>query len=190
MGITVTIRRRVKVGREAAFEAALRDFIPQSLGFPGHLGVQVLRPSPGGSSEWIVVIRFQDRSDYDAFRTSPEYLQWRAHILELLEADPIIEEQCGLESWFVLPGASSAPALPRWKMALVTWMGVNVAVIGLTLAIGPFVGTWPMVARTLFINALVVALLTWVLMPLLTRLFRRWLFPPVMVAETTKDEQS
>lgn len=151
-GITVTIRRRVKAGREAAFEAALRDFIPRALAFPGHPGVQVLRPD-GNSPEWVVVVRFRSRADYDPFRTSSEYSQWCARIRELLDTDPLIEEQYGLESWFVLPGATSVPALPRWKMALVTWLGVNFAVTGLALAIGPFVRPWPLLPRALLDNA-------------------------------------
>jgi antibiotic biosynthesis monooxygenase (ABM) superfamily enzyme len=45
-------------------------------------------------------------------------------------------------------------------MALVTWLGVNVAVIGLTWLLGPLVGAWPLIPQTLFVNALVVLLLT------------------------------
>lgn len=188
--VTVTIRRRVKAGREAAFEEALREFIPQSLRFPGHLGVQVLRPPPGVAPEWVVVIRFQGRRDYDRFRHSPEYSRWNAHVLDLLEGDPVVEEQCGLEGWFALPGVASGPVLPPWKMALVTWLGVNVAVIGLTWLLGPLVGTWPLIPQALFVNTLVVVLLTWVIMPLLTRLLRPWLYPPGpgVVAASTKEE--
>jgi uncharacterized protein len=178
--VTVTIRRRVKAGREAAFEQALREFIPQSLRFPGHLGVQVLRPMRGALPEWIVVIKFQSRGDYDGFRNSPEYLRWSAQARDLLDADPVVEELCGLESWFALPGAASEPVLPRWKMALVTWIGVNLAVIGLTWLLRPVVGAWPLIPQALLINALVVALLTWVIMPQLTRLFRSWLYPPTI----------
>ena len=111
----------------------LRKFIPQSLRFPGHLGVQILRPTSAASPEWIVVIKFQSRGAYDGFRNSPEYQRWTAEIRGLLESDPVVEERCGLESWFVLPGATDQPVLPRWKMALVTWIGVNVAVIGLAM---------------------------------------------------------
>jgi len=175
--VTVTIRRRVKKGRESDFETALREFIPKTLRFPGHLGVQVLHPTPGTSPEWVVVVKFQSRSHYDAFRTSPEYTAWCAQILELLEAEPVYHEQSGLESWFALPGAVSTPVLPRWKMALVTYVGVNIAVIGLLLVLGSVVAEWHFVPRSLFVDALVVALLTWVIMPLLTHLLRPWLFP-------------
>jgi antibiotic biosynthesis monooxygenase (ABM) superfamily enzyme len=176
--LTVTINRRVKPGREAAFEEALREFIPQALQFPGHLGVQVLRPTPGPGREWVVVIKFQSRTHYAAFRTSPEYTAWCAQLLELLEAEPVYNEQCGLESWFALPEATSQPVLPHWKMALATWVGVNVATISLALLLAPVVGNWPLVPQMLFVNALVVVLLTWVIMPLLTRLLRPWLYPP------------
>jgi uncharacterized protein len=63
-------------------------------------------------------------------------------------------------------------------MALVTWIGVDVAVIGPTLLLGHFVSTWPMIPQALLVNALVVVLLTWMIMPLLPRLFRPWLYPP------------
>jgi antibiotic biosynthesis monooxygenase (ABM) superfamily enzyme len=175
--LTITIRRRVKPRREAAFEEALREFIPQSLRFPGHLGVQVLRPAPGGVPEWVVVIKFQSRHDYELFRSSSEYVGWSSQIFDLLEANPAVEERSGLESWFALPGVTTDVVLPRWKMAIVTWLGVNVAVIGLTYFLGPVVGAWPLIPQALFVNALVVVLLTWAIMPLFTRLFRSWLYP-------------
>ncbi len=175
--VTITIRRRVKAGREPAFEEALREFIPQALRQPGHLGAQVLRPMAGSSPEWVVVIKFQSRGHYDAFRTSAEYSRWTAQLRDLLEDEPVYEEKCGLESWFVLPGAASQPVLPRWKMATVTWLGVNMAVISLVLLLDPVLREWPFLVRSLFVNALVVVLLTWVIMPLLTRLLRPWLFP-------------
>ena len=175
--LTVTIIRRVKPGREAAFDEALRQFIPEALRFPGHLGVQVLRPTPQAAPEWVVVIKFQSRPHYDAFRTSPEYTAWCAQLRELLEAEPVYEEQCGLESWFALPHTTVQPVLPRWKMALATWVGVNVATISLALLLAPLVGNWPLVPQFLFVNALVVVLLTWAIMPLLTHLLRFWLYP-------------
>lgn len=175
--VTVTIRRRVKAGQDAAFEVAVREFIPQSLRHPGHLGVQVLRPSPGTSSEWVVVIKFQTRGHYDTFRTSDEYTQWCTQLRELLEEEPVYEEQCGLESWFVLPGATAQPVLPRWKMALVSWIGVSSAVISLKYLVAPMVAEWPLVPQQLVMTGLTVMLLTWVIMPFLTRLFKPFLYP-------------
>jgi len=172
--VTITIRRRVKGGRELEFEESLREFVPQSLRFPGHLGVLVLKAAP----EWVVVIKFQRRSDYDAFRDSPEYQRWTAHVSDLLEAEPDAVESSGLESWFTLPGESLASDIPRWKIAIVTWLGVNVAVIATTYGLWPVVGDWPFIPQCLVVNAVVVVLLTWLIMPLLTRYLRFWLNRP------------
>jgi antibiotic biosynthesis monooxygenase (ABM) superfamily enzyme len=176
--VTVTIRRRVKAGKEPAFEDALRAFIPLSMRHPGHLGVQVLRPTPGAvPSVWVVVVKFMTRRHYDVFRMCDEYAQWKTQLRELLEDDPVHEEQTGLESWFVLPGATTQPVLPHWKIAVVTWIGVNLAVFPLAYLVGPSLEHWPFIPKQLFLNAATVALLTWLIMPLLTRLLKPLLYP-------------
>jgi antibiotic biosynthesis monooxygenase (ABM) superfamily enzyme len=73
-------------------------------------------------------------------------------------------------------GERAAPAgPPRYKLALLTWAGAY-AVITLVLALlGPAIASWPLVLRTLVISAAMVAALTWVIMPRLTRLFGGWL---------------
>jgi antibiotic biosynthesis monooxygenase (ABM) superfamily enzyme len=160
---------------------------------PGHLGVQVLRPNPGASPEWVVVIKFLTRDHYDAFRVCDEYTQWTRQLRELLEAEPVYEERTGLESWFVLPGMTSQPVLPKWKMALVTWIGVSIAVFALGIVVehGPaWFKEWKPLPKQLVLNAIVVALLTWVIMPFLVRLLRPLLYPskaaaPMIVANQT-----
>ena len=70
---------------------------------------------------------------------------------------------------------SRAAAPPRYKLALLTWAGAF-AVITLILAVlGPLMAPWPLPLHTLLISGLMVGALTWVVIPLLTRLFRGWL---------------
>ena|SRR5215211_4840982 len=64
---------------------------------------------------------------------------------------------------------------PRYKMALLTWVGAYAAITVILDRLGPMMATWPLMARTLVISVLMVLTLTWVLIPLLTRLFRGWL---------------
>jgi antibiotic biosynthesis monooxygenase (ABM) superfamily enzyme len=64
---------------------------------------------------------------------------------------------------------------PRAKLALLTWVGAY-AVILLVLAIGgPALASWPLALRALVLSGLMVAAMTWVIVPLVTRLFRGWL---------------
>jgi uncharacterized protein len=173
--VTVCITRSVRPGCEADFERALHEFVRRSLNLPGQLGVHVMRPAPGsGSRDYGIVRKFRDHAALDDFRASPEYLEWNQLAVELTEGAGRVEELTGLESWFTLPGAALRP-LPKWKMALVTLLGVFPTSLLLGATAGRWTAGWPMPARTLVIAACMVALLTWVVMPLLTRLLHSWL---------------
>src|SRR3954452_22105766 len=95
--ITVIITRLVRVGSESAFEDAVKAFIPTALAFPGHLGVHMLRPAPGGR-EYGAVLKFRSRQDWDAFLRSPEYASFLAEIQAHLEGLQQVETFSGLES--------------------------------------------------------------------------------------------
>jgi antibiotic biosynthesis monooxygenase (ABM) superfamily enzyme len=173
--VTVSITRTVKAGHEAEFERALHDFVQRSLVLPGQLGVHVMRPVPGSSSrEYGIVRKFGSREDLAAFRESPEFLDWTRLAADLTEGSQSYDELCGLESWFTPPGSALVP-LPRWKMALATFLGVYpvASLLGLTLA--PAIHSWPVALRNAAFNACVVVLLTWFVMPLITRLLHPWL---------------
>ena len=173
--IQVAIVRTVKRGSEAAFEQALHDFVQRTLPQAGQMGVHIVRPAPGsGSLQYGIIRKFSGREALAEFRTSPEYLEWNQTVLDLTEGSGHVEELCGLESWFTLPGQPMR-ALPRWKMAVATYLGVVPVIMGLSLTLGRLTGTWNFVLGNLVFNACVVALLTWVVMPLITRALHGWL---------------
>ena len=86
----------------------------------------------------------------------------------------------GLEFWFarpVPPGAASHPP-PRWKMATVTIVGL----FPLILLVAPrlrslLIGSLNAALTTLVVVAVIVALMTWLVMPILVRLAAAWLYP-------------
>ncbi|OAM90258.1 antibiotic biosynthesis monooxygenase [Termitidicoccus mucosus] len=173
--VTVWITRTVKPGCEAGFERAMHEFAQRSLAQPGQLGVHITRPAPGAASrDYRIMRKFASRAALAAYHASREYLAWNEAVRGLTEGDPRVEELSGLESWFTPEGAPLRP-LPQWKMALVTFLGVY----PLTSLLPPFFGRLFAPLHPLLINivttGLVVALLTWIVMPLLTRFFRRWL---------------
>jgi antibiotic biosynthesis monooxygenase (ABM) superfamily enzyme len=173
--ITVSTMRTVKPGCEADFERALHDFVQRSLSLPGQLGVHIMRPAPGsGSHEYGIVRKFKDRAALETFRMSPHYLEWNALAVDLTEGSGRTEELTGLESWFTLPGAALRP-LPKWKMAIATFLGVFPVVMALNLTLGPLIRPWHFVLSGALFNACVVALLTWAVMPLITRALHGWL---------------
>jgi uncharacterized protein len=175
--IQVAIIRTVKPGCETEFEEALHDFVRQTLALPGQEGVNVIRPVPGTDSRQYGIIRkFASRDALTEFRSSPAYLKWSQFVVNLTEGDSRVEELNGLESWFTLPGQPLRP-LPEWKMAIVTYIGVDVVTTLLFYIIGPLIQPWPFLIRNSAFNVVVVACLTWLAMPLLTRAFGKWLQP-------------
>ena len=174
--VTVVVRRRVKPGAEAAFESAMQEFIRFALAFPGNRGIHVVRPSSSDSREYTVVHRFADERARQSFKASGDYREWMRRLRELTENEPYIEEQSGLGGWFTPPGAPRSAASSQLKMALVTFLGVLPVTAALLALLPRLLPGWHPQAVNVVMSILVVALLTWPVMPLLTRVFARWLF--------------
>jgi uncharacterized protein len=175
--INVAVIRRVRPGREAEFEQALREFVQSSFTQSGVLGAGMFVPVPGsGSREYGVLRTFRNEHEREDFYKSPLFKAWQERVKPLTEGDPAYRKLSGLEAWFRDP---SQPNPPLWKMALVTYIGVDVVTSLLFWIIGPWIQNWPFLVRNSVFNVVVVACLTWIAMPLLSRAFKNWLQPPV-----------
>lgn len=173
--LTAVVSRRIKPGSEARFELLMQEFMAFVLKQPGHLGINVVRASPD-SREYTVFDRFAAEEDRRRFTASSEYRDWMARLREVSEAEPDIQEMGGLAFWFNMPGHPAQKPPPRIKMALLTVLGVyplSILIPAVVNAVVPFVPLW---WKALLVACFMVASLTWVVMPGLTRLFERWLF--------------
>jgi uncharacterized protein len=171
MPIHVAITRNVRTGCEAEFQQALREFFQTSFAHGGVLGASMLIPaSSSASREYGILRTFANEKERDAFYASPRFKAWEERARTLTEGDPVYRQLHGLEAWFRSPNPP-----PRWKMAVATFLGVFPVAMILNLTLGPTIGSWPFILRNAVFNACVVALLTWVVMPLVIRLLRGWL---------------
>lgn len=172
MSIHVAIVRRVLPGREAEFQQKLREFFRESLSSDGVLGVTMIVPPPGSSSREFGILRtFADEKERDDFYKSPVFAEWRKKVTSLTEGEPEYRELHGFEAWFRSP--SGQP--PVWKMAVATLVGVYPTSLLLTLILGKRVEDLPLPLATFVMAVAMVALLTWVVMPVVTRLLHGWL---------------
>jgi uncharacterized protein len=170
--IHIAITRRIKPGCEAEFQRLLQEFFKTSFAHIGVHGASMLVPPPGSPSPEFGILRtFANAQERDAFYASPMFKAFDEKVRPLTEGDPVHRELTGLEAWFRSP--QNPP--PRWKMAVATYLGVVPVIMGLSLTIGPVVRSWNFILNNLVFNGCVVALLTWVVMPLITRILRRWL---------------
>jgi uncharacterized protein len=176
--VTTTVTRRIKPGHEAAYEGFLAGISGAARAFPGYLGVEVFRPAPSGQGgEYRIVYRFDSLAHLRAWLDSTEHAAWLQRA-EPHVAGPIqTQVLTGLEGWFTLPAQPGVPPPPPFKMALVTWATIFPLITLVVVATAPLVGGWPLVARLAVTTGVTVPLMTWVVMPRVTRLLRRWLYP-------------
>ncbi len=77
---------------------------------------------------------------------------------------------------------------PRWKMAIITWIAIYPIITVLLLVLGPIIlGRLPIPVVTLILSVTLVLLMTFVIMPLLTRAFRPWIQPRPVRQKVTED---
>ena len=172
--VHVAITRTVRSGCEEAFEEAIRSFFADSLKDPATLGSLLLRPLPGSNTRTYGILRsFANENDRDAFYRSENFLRWDEAVKQFVEGDYSRRSLHGLEAFFTDPNIIDNP--PRWKMAILTWLGVWPTVLVVTALISDRLTGWPFWINNGFSNVFVVAALTWVVMPVLARLARPWL---------------
>lgn len=170
----VAITRKVRPGCEQAFEEALLSFFAVSFTHERTIGASMIRPFPGTNERTYGIIRsFACEEDRDAFYASDDFRQFQETIAPLVEPDYSRRELHGLEAFFREGIYDNHP--PRWKMALLTLLGVYPAVYLFSHLHKPFTGGWHPALAILLTSLMVVPTLAWVVMPMLTRLFRFWL---------------
>jgi antibiotic biosynthesis monooxygenase (ABM) superfamily enzyme len=174
--VTTTVTRRVKPGHEAAYEAILASISGAAAAFTGYLGEEVFRPAGGQGGEYRIVYRFDSAAHLQAWLDSAERAAW------LQQAEPHVagpmhtQVLTGLEGWFTLP-TQPGTAPPPYKMAILTWVTIFPLITLVVVASAPLLGGLPLVIRLGVTTLATVALMTWVVMPRVTRLLHRWLYP-------------
>ena len=176
--VTVLITRRPRKTNQKEFEQALSDTIDAALEFPGHLGVTVLKPQ-GESKDYRIIVKFASEADYQRWCKSNKAAHWFEILNRLEEKPPNLEIMTGLETWFAVNSSTSRPMIPppRYKMAIVTWIAIFGLIIIINLLLGSFLASLPMLLRSFLLTVGLVILMTYVVMPWMTRLFSGWLYP-------------
>jgi len=170
--VTVAVTFHVKPGHGPEFERWAHDITEASAKYPGHLGASWVRS--GGA--YHLIYRFADHALFQGWHDSAE----RARFLKRLQPIATLvtdEHVTGMETWFELPDQPGRPAPPRWKMVIATWIGVFPLLGLVQWLIAPRLLSMPLILRVMLFAFIVVSLMTYLVMPRLTRLLRSWLYP-------------
>lgn len=184
--VTVVITRRVRPGREADYEAWLRRLQQEARGLSGYLGVTTQRPDAAGPREYVSVIRFDSLANLQAFERSELRRRHLAEVAGMVEGDAVWQRLTGLEFWFTPPPGTVVPQPSRGRMALLMIAVVFVLVLSIGTLVGRAAAVLPVPVpyplRLLVTIVLEVLLMTYWLMPRLTRHLARWIYPSTTVS--------
>lgn len=177
--VTVLISRQVKQGYEADFERLMGQIIEVAATFKGHLGAQLVRPGDEqgvNDSLYHIVLAFDSEAHLKDWQDSPARSLGLAAAAPFIEGQTLVRQVSGLAHWFQAPSGPKQLPPPKWKVAVVTWLGIFPTVYMLFFLLGDLLAPWPQLPRLMLLTVLVVGLMTWVVAPQLTRLLKPWLY--------------
>lgn len=169
------VERAVEPGHEESFRQWARDILEVAAATPGHLGSGVFRPAEDGRP-WIVVQRFQDNTMLQQWLNSPQRAGFLTQREDHYHAEIARRELTGMDAWFPDPDPGIA-APPRWKIGVSSAIAIFPISLFGTGVLGPHLVGLPLVARTAVFTVLFSTLMTYVAIPFVSRLLRRWLRP-------------
>lgn len=169
--------------------SAVRDEMDSVVALaPGFVSLETYPPSPGDDT-WVTMITFESQEDLDRWYASPDRKNAVAKI-HALASDEVRTLPTGFGQWFSVNAVGMIQA-PAWKQAMTVLAVLFPMVSTLNITIGDFIGGgWRIEGTQIFTglgaplpvvvfvgNTIGTILLTWVLMPIVTRLLAWWLDP-------------
>lgn len=174
--VTVDIIQKIKPGFEQAFEEVLTNLIEAAKVFEGNLGCNVFRSSEEANPEYRIVFKFDSLSNLRRWENS----EIRHKLLEkskhFLVNDVKWQILTGLETWFTLSTSGSIVPPPRYKILAITFLASYPTINLINFLLQSF--NWlPSIFRPIIAMLALMSLMTYLIMPRMTKLFVWWLYP-------------
>jgi antibiotic biosynthesis monooxygenase (ABM) superfamily enzyme len=172
--VTLVVNSKIRPGCEKDYEEWLGRFLILERKVPGYLGTTTIIETGTNSTARHVIHRFRDNVSLEAWENSEDLRKLREEANKY--CTPYPQKATGLETWFAIPDMKAIVPPPKWKMAIVTFIGAYCISSLASSILRPFLGLEPLLFNLFMTTTLVIGL-TYFAMPLLSRLLRRWLYP-------------
>jgi antibiotic biosynthesis monooxygenase (ABM) superfamily enzyme len=186
--VTVIVKRIAKKDKIKEFEEWLSGISKEVSRQEGSMGIDIIKPTPNISNkskpEYVIIFRFNTYENLDKWEKSPIRHEWLQKGRKLAESDYDVQKMTGLEFWFTpYFNDESSPMIPlqpppRYKMVIVTIPVISILLLTLVPQIQFLTEmlSIPFPIRLVIALTITVLLMTYVIMPLLTKLLKSWLF--------------
>src|SRR5262245_55133822 len=135
-GATVVITHRVRENKIADYEEWLKEISPLAKAAPGNLDWNIVRPIPGLTSTFTIILRFDSESHLREWIESPTRARLIKKAQPLFVTGDDFHISSGLDFWFT-PAGANAKIPVRWKQCLVTWSAIYPLVLGVPFLVNP-----------------------------------------------------
>lgn len=170
--VTAVASFRLSPDNESAFDARFADLQSALAQFDGFIRSELVRPVPGTQDDTVVVFSFTSRERLDEWLDSDVRREVLAEIDPLLDGPRTVNVVGGFAGWFATRGSATPK---RWKQAALVLLALYPTALLVGLVRDALFPDLTMPLAVLLGNVAGVAVLSWVLMPFLTRAFDRWL---------------
>ena len=172
--VTLVLSQRIEPRDREEFIALHHNAVDRLREFRGFLGSELLPPVEGVQDDLVIVASFASRADLDRWLESDSRREWLDLIGRLIDGERTLTVVGGFGGWFpVQPMHPEGPR--RWKQAIAVFIALFPTVLIITLIRGAIAPNMNVVAAVFVGNVLGILMLTYVLMPPLTRLLGEWL---------------
>lgn len=176
------VYRRAKPNRGPAFEELVRGMGAEMKNYTGFLGAEIIPPETS-QGEYQFIFRWASQKDLNVWDASKAHAEWLQRLGDVAEGDPEYRLLSGLEAWFFPAAIPGVKTPSRLKMAFISWLGIFPTVVLLQVTFAPLISRWHPLLQVAAFSALMIVLMTWVVMPGLTRLLR-----PLLVTRNKPQE--
>ncbi|MGH9965898.1 MAG: hypothetical protein ACRD5E_13890 [Nitrososphaeraceae archaeon] len=182
--VTVIVKRIAKKNKITEFEEWLSGISKEVSRQDGSTGIDIIRPTDKESKpEYVIIFRFNNYENLTKWENSSIRNKWLRKGRELVQADPYVQKMTGLEFWFTTYFEKSShvkPLIspPRYKMVIVTIPVISFLLLTLVPQIHNLTEMLfvPYSIRFIIAISVSVMLMTYFVMPLITKLLKPWLF--------------
>lgn len=170
--VTAIMTQRVRPDAWEAFRRAHAEITMVMRDFDGYLSCELVEPVPGVQEDHAVIFSFASRPHLDRWFESNERRRVLELITPLIEGKRTLNVIGGYAGWFA-PTSGREPK--RWKQAVAVLLALFPTTLTLSLLQRGLVPDIPWVLGLFISNILGIAVLTWLLMPVVTRILAPWL---------------
>ncbi|MEM9818123.1 MAG: antibiotic biosynthesis monooxygenase [Cyanobacteria bacterium P01_D01_bin.6] len=175
--VTLVISEVVKPRAIAAYEEWCRGISLATQQCNGFLGVEIIRPRDAHHPEYVVIVRFRTYEHLRCWLISPSYRAWIKQGSHFF-----IAKRQGINLWFQLSpleseGVSALPDPPYYKKVVLGVLAVYPLILLANVLLDPLLTGLPPLLGLFFSVILVSALLTYPVMPYLSKVMNFWLYP-------------